>query len=257
LEGHFQIDIPRSGLDNMSIDQAMLEQTAVDLIPRMRIYQWIEPTVSLGYFQRYADFKNFGSTKGLPVVRRATGGGAIVHHFDWTYSIAMPSAEAGAVAHGASARLYDCIHRAVLTWLEQCGIRAQLWSAELQSAASCITSGCSFLCFERRHAGDVVCGEPKVMGSAQRRLGGAILQHGSMLLKTSPFAPSLIGLAELPEIKEASLDAELSRFSEHLRDAVSVGFSFQFLCCEWVTKLLPIPYTIQHKFDSSNWTARM
>jgi lipoyl(octanoyl) transferase len=257
LEGLFQIDIPRSGLDNMSIDQAMLEQTAVDLIPRMRIYQWIEPTISLGYFQKYADFENFESTKGLPVVRRATGGGAIVHHFDWTYSIAMPSAEAGAVAHGASARLYDCVHRAVVAWLEQCGIWAQLWSAELSSSASCITSGCSFLCFERRHAGDVVCEGPKIMGSAQRRFGGAILQHGSLLLRTSPFAPTLIGLAELPASREASLAAELTRFSEQLRDAVAFEFSFEFLGCEWVKKLLPIPYTIRDKFASSHWIARI
>jgi hypothetical protein len=54
------------------------------------------------------------------------------------------------------------------------------------------------LCFERRSQGDIVVGDAKVMGSAQRRIDGALLQHGSLLLQSSPHAPSLAGLRELP-----------------------------------------------------------
>ncbi len=119
MEGLYQIDSARSGIDNMSIDQAMLLQTADDGIARLRIYSWAQPTVSLGYFQKFDEFLSFNPAEDLSVVRRATGGGAIVHHYDWTYSITIPATQAGAVAHGASPRLYDCVHGAVIGWLGQ------------------------------------------------------------------------------------------------------------------------------------------
>lgn len=213
--------------------------------------------MSLGYFQKFADFEGFGPTQGLPVVRRATGGGAIVHHYDWTYSIAMPAAEVGAAAHGASTRLYDCVHQAVVDWLGTFGIKAQLWSKELANEASCLTSGCSFLCFERRHAGDVVVNSSKVMGSAQRRLAGAVLQHGSLLLSNSSFAPSLVGLTELAALKQGGLDSELTGYFEHLTKVISDEFSIRFRCCNWVEDSLPITESIKAVFDSRRWTARI
>lgn len=239
----------------MSIDQAMLEQTAIDLIPRMRVYRWLQPTVSLGYFQKLAEFQDFESTQGLPVVRRATGGGAIVHDFDWTYSIALPSSVVGAKIAGASSPLYDCVHRATIAWLSKFEIASELWSDAMQPA-SCAVAGCSFLCFERRHAGDVVCQGVKIMGSAQRRLGAAILQHGSLLLKTSPFAPSLAGLVELSS-NFIFDDNELDEFSMSLVKGVANEFSIGFRYTDWLVDMLPIDGRILDKFDSLKWTGRI
>lgn len=256
-EGLCQVDVARRGLDNMAIDQAMLEQTAVDSLARLRIYRWSEPTVSLGYFQKFSDFEGFETTRGLPVVRRATGGGAIVHHYDWTYSIAMPSAELGSQTQGASTRLYDCVHGAVVSWLAQRGITAQLWSPQLLPELNCPTSGCSFLCFERRHAGDVVCGSSKILGSAQRRLGGALLQHGSFLLQKSPYAPSLAGLVELAEDNQPDLELSLPDFFLQLVNELSAEFALPFRSTDWVTDVLPKTDSIKSKLDSSQWTARI
>lgn len=261
LDGLLQIDLARSGLDNMSLDQAMLEQTALDSIPRMRIYQWKEPTVSLGYFQKFEDFQRIEDLRGLPIVRRATGGGAIVHHFDWTYSIAVPSREIGALGHGASTKLYNCLHQAVVLWLENLRVTAQLWSEPLQpnppQAGNCSSTGCSFLCFERRHQGDVVSRGAKVMGSAQRRLGRGLLQHGSLLLRTSPFAKSLPGLADLAPMFDTRSETELPGFVDQLRLALGTELSIQFQPSEWVTSVLPEMARARVRFESSDWTSRI
>lgn len=258
MEGIYQIDSARSGIDNMSIDQAMLLQTAEDGIARLRIYRWDKPTVSLGYFQKFEDFQAFNPAEDLSVVRRATGGGAIVHHYDWTYSITLPAAQAGAVAHGASPRLYDSVHGAVIGWLGQHQVAAELWSNQplpevQQSSAVCNAGGCSFLCFERRHAGDVIVDNFKVMGSAQRRHGQALLQHGSLLLQTSPLATSLVGLAELGFQPEGQLEG----FARHILEGLRVDFGIQFQCYDCSDPVVPIPEETRLKFESKQWTARI
>lgn len=258
MDGFYQIDVARSGLDNMSIDQAMLQQTAADGVARLRIYQWSEPTVSLGYFQKLADFEKFNDGSNLTVVRRATGGGAIVHHYDWTYSICMSASEVGAGALGASKRLYDCIHQSVILWLNQFGKAAELWSdqplPDLQTnSAACSAGGCSFLCFERRHAGDVIMDRYKVMGSAQRRLGSAILQHGSLLLSTSPYAKTLMGLSQL----SVDVTQQLLGFSRQIRNSLSDDFGISFQCCDNSEPLVPIPEEVKFRFASQAWVARM
>ncbi len=205
MYGYALNDLARSGVENMALDQRMLEVAAERQCVLLRVYRWSEPTLSLGYFQPYAERALHPDSGNLAVVRRATGGGAIVHHFDWTYCIAVPdrwevrSNGNATLAHnkiGASQWLYNFMHDAVVQWLSGLGIDAQKWSQ-----ACAIDDGKAgrdkraFLCFERRSCGDVVWGSEKVMGSAQRRIPGAVLQHGSLLLAPSPHAPLLRGLA--------------------------------------------------------------
>lgn len=245
----------------------MLEQTASDGITRLRFYRWSSPTVSLGYFQRFKDFQAYlegiglaSSEFPLSVVRRATGGGAIVHHHDWTYSIAMSADQSKAIGHGHSNSLYDSAHRAVVAWLKRFEIEAELWSQNLtgqsKSASqteNCGAKGCPFLCFQRRHAGDVVLAGFKIMGSAQRRLASAILQHGSLLLATSPFADSLPGVADL----RADLSHDLKGFAGHFLQQFSGDFGIEFQCCNYLETFVPISPTAFSRFESSAWTARI
>ncbi len=260
----FQIDQPRSGIENMALDQSMLEATDRDKIVRLRFYRWSAPTVSLGYFQKYAEFEQYTKqlpeelTKDLAVVRRATGGGAIVHHHDWTYSIAMPAAEARAVGHGASAGLYDSAHLAVVAWLKSLGIIAQLWASDAttqpaKASETCSIGKCSFLCFQRRHGGDVVLNGFKVMGSAQRRFGTAVLQHGSLLLATSPIASVLPGIAELA----GDVANQLKGFSLQLLQQFSSDFGIEFQCCDCAEPIVPILQEAKLRFESRSWTARI
>ena len=134
---------PCSGIDNMALDEAILQYVAKHPAIILRIYRWAEPTLSLGYFQKLGDRQQHLESAGLNVVRRATGGGAIVHHHDLTYSLALndealqrleakvpidsDSLRLGKLTSiGASTRLYNALHSGVTDLLEQHGYAASV-----------------------------------------------------------------------------------------------------------------------------------
>jgi lipoate-protein ligase A len=184
------IDPPADGAWNMAVDEVLLAAAAGGRCA-LRFYRWQPPTLSLGYFQAIDERRRHAASLGCPVVRRASGGGAIVHDQEITYSIALPGEHPLAVGRML---LYETVHQTLIEILADAGIRAELYRRPPQTGARC---SCPFLCFQRRAAGDVVVGTAKVAGSAQRRLQGAVLQHGSLLLGRSAAAPELDGLREL------------------------------------------------------------
>ena len=181
------VHAPAAGDWNMAVDEALLESAADAGPPTLRFYQWREPTLSLGYFQRYADRWQHTTSRACRVVRRTTGGGAILHDRELTYSLCVPP---GHRLTRRPAELYSRLHRALVQALAPLGAASQL----LTAGADRGPHGEPFLCFARRASGDVVLAGAKIAGSAQRRHRGAILQHGSVLVATSPAAPELPGL---------------------------------------------------------------
>jgi lipoate-protein ligase A len=189
LRATLLIEGARLGSLQMAIDEMLLEDAATQGNGWLRFYQWSEPTVSLGYFQAYADRAQHAASQTCTVVRRQTGGGAIVHDRELTYCLVVP------VAHPLAAdatRLYDAVHRALIEVLAAEGIVATMCGDQHAGEASS-----PFLCFQRRSPQDAVIGTAKICGSAQRRRRGAILQHGSLVLAASAAAPELPGIAEL------------------------------------------------------------
>lgn len=186
------LDEPLPGAWNMAVDEALLESAAHGQTPTLRIYRWSEPTLSLGYFQDYGERQQHPSSLDCPVVRRSSGGGAILHDRELTYSFTAPIADRMA----ADVRgLYHKIHGSIVETLGNFGI-----SARMREAAESVTKGPEpFLCFLRRADGDVVVGERKVAGSAQRRRRQAVLQHGSFVLRRSEFAPEVFGVQDLAD----------------------------------------------------------
>lgn len=224
----FLADSHRPGATQMAIDQAMVERAGVEQCLMLRTYGWSEPTLSLGYFQSHVERQQHPSSGACSWVRRGTGGGAILHHHDWTYSIAMPETwmaserAGGAKPIGAAQELYEAVHDAIVAWLRECGWSARKWSEPVGCSREAKPSSCPFLCFERRNVGDVVVGNVKVMGSAQRRQRGVVLQHGSLLLRRSEFAPSLAGLENIEKAQQpGSRASQLS--VENLGFAVQAG----------------------------------
>jgi lipoate-protein ligase A len=201
------IDPPASGAWNMAVDEALLETAAATGQATLRFYQWNEPTLSLGYFQSAGDREQHPASLDCPLVRRASGGGAILHDRELTYSIAIPQQVRQFAAAG---ELYDLCHESLIAVLAQLGVPARLYRTSARCEADASTAERPpFLCFQRRTCSDIVHGEAKIVGSAQRRRRGAILQHGSILLGQSDFAPELPGLGELTSrVIEAS---ELAR----------------------------------------------
>lgn len=208
------LDPPGDGPRNMAVDEALLESAADGGQPTLRIYSWSEPTLSLGYFQTHADRQAHPASFTLPCVRRSSGGGALVHHHEVTYSLAMP---ASALRGRESRSLYCEAHRAVIDALADLGGDRDRMTL-CQPATSTTPTEEPFLCFLRRADGDLLVknqptgdrptgvveidgrGSPmahKVGGSAQRKRHGGLLQHGGVLLRGSPCAPELPGLADL------------------------------------------------------------
>jgi len=176
----------------MAVDEALLEAADADGIATLRCYRWSTPTLSLGYFQRADECRGHAASLGCPMVRRASGGGAILHDAELTYSLALPTADRlAAAARG----LCDQIHAALVDAIVAMGFAVRVCgsSAVAQNPAP----NPPFLCFQRHGPGDLMLEGAKIAGSAQRRHRGAILQHGSVLLATSKFAPELPGLEEL------------------------------------------------------------
>jgi lipoate-protein ligase A len=197
----------------MAVDEALLEDAVDHDVATLRLYRWSEPTLSLGYFQRYDDRRLHPASASCAVVRRQTGGGAILHDREVTYSMALPPSHPFARRTQA---LYEIAHDAIIGIIaDQLSSHESRLKLHRNEVSNPVTSTQPFLCFERRATGDVVAtptgasrpnahgftlpesGNWKVLGSAQRRSCGALLQHGSLLLRASPAAPELPGLADL------------------------------------------------------------
>ncbi len=174
----------------MAVDQAILESVEASLIPTLRFYGWLEPTLSLGYFQAYQSRFGHAASSACACVRRATGGGAILHDHELTYSLVMPMAVS---ATQARQRLYRDVHLAVVRSLADFGVRATPYRLDGRPDGQ----ESAFLCFQRRTDEDLIVSGYKIVGSAQRRSRGAVLQHGSVLLRASRYAPELPGVFEL------------------------------------------------------------
>lgn len=191
------------GARNMAIDQAILDSVDAGGPATLRFYGWNQPTLSLGYFQKLADRQGHITSAHAGVVRRSSGGGAILHDRELTYSVCVPQPRRTVAAR---LDLVDVMHAAASRVLSGKGIQTNR-----NGLSSTPSAGDRFLCFQRRSEEDLICSGYKVLGSAQRRGRQAILQHGSLLLHASQLAPELPGAGDLTgqPLSAADLAAEL------------------------------------------------
>ncbi|MGD9722806.1 MAG: biotin/lipoate A/B protein ligase family protein [Pirellulales bacterium] len=236
-----------AGAHHMAVDEVLLESAAASGAASLRFYRWSEPTISLGYFQSLAQRAEHPASVACPLVRRQTGGGAILHDHELTYSLAVPSTHPLAAN---SLRLYAAVHDCLVGILAITGYVATRWPAGEKIAAPRREP---FLCFQRRAPGDVLCQEVKICGSAQRRRRGAILQHGSLLLARSAFAPELPGLAELGAAHLQNTDPLAQDWSQALAGMMALQLQ--------AGGLTPLEQQAaarleREKYGDSSWSAR-
>lgn len=173
------------GPTNMARDEALLVTAADHGVASLRFYTWSEPTLTLGYFQPAASRTENAALAMLPWLRRATGGAAIVHHHELTYALALPASR----VYQPPGESWICrIHHMFQAILREHGLIAHGVVCGEEAKLGDV------LCFLHQTPADLTINGSKVAGSAQRKLRGALLQHGSLLLARSTSAPDLPGI---------------------------------------------------------------
>jgi len=207
-------DAIADGAENMAADELLAAEAARLGRPLVRFYGWTCPTVSLGGFQAIGEARSIDAISGAALVRRPSGGGAIVHGTDLTYALAVPRDHP--LSRGALP-LYEAVHRGLADVLADRGLEARLHADGGLARHAGRAAAEPFFCFSRRAVGDVVAtppgrpasdDDPKILGSAQRRLPTAILQHGSLLFSANAgvgTAGRHAGLGDLlPSLRDAA-----------------------------------------------------
>jgi len=175
------------GAYNMAVDEELLARAqAGEAVPVLRFYEWDPPAVSLGRFQRIESAVNADACRrhGFDIVRRITGGRAVLHHQELTYSITaradnplFPSTVLGT---------YKVIATGLLAGLKNLGIAAEMVSRGGRHAALVEKKPKDQACFSSPSWYELLVSNKKLVGSAQRRMRGAFLQHGSILIDYDP-----------------------------------------------------------------------
>lgn len=174
------LDPPMPGKENMEKDLEIMEEVATgEYPPTLRLYRWSPPAVSLGYFQDENEVVDMSACRdlGIDVVRRPTGGRAVLHQDELTYSIIVPEAHPF-INRGGVMDAYRGISRGIITAFNLLGIVASITLEE--EARAVLTPGS---CFDTSSAYEVQVQDKKVVGSAQLRRDGIVLQHGAILFR--------------------------------------------------------------------------
>ena len=167
--------IEESGAKQMAIDEAMLKLRAQEKIPNtLRFYTWKPKAITIGYFQslnKEVDVEKC-NLEHIDVIRRYTGGGAVFHDKEITYSIVVPEKE----IKGDIIESYKKICSGIVKGLEKIGIVAEF-----------------------KPINDIIVNGKKISGSAQTRRDGIILQHGTLLLDLD--VDKMFSLLKVPDEK--------------------------------------------------------
>jgi len=198
----------------MGVDEALLA-SAIAGVATLRFYRWEGPWLSLGYSQRL-DARRIArcAEAGVGIVRRVTGGGAVLHGGDLTYCLTAPEAALPGGLRGS----YRLVADALIAGLRSLGV-----GVGRTAAPSSATASTPFDCFAVSAEDEICVAGRKLVGSAQRRGRGGVLQHGSIRLAPDPLEAALAaGLAPGVATSLAELGVRAPR--EEVQEALTMAF---------------------------------
>ena len=173
----FSIEPRRSGEENMRRDEAIAEACRVDGVPRLRLYSWQPWALSLGHNQDESQVDRAALERaGIELVRRPTGGRAVLHAEELTYAVAMPASGEG--VHETYARISEALRRG----LADVGAVDVEFTRSQPDFRTHYEQEDSASCFSASALNEISWQGRKLVGSAQRRYGAVLLQHGSLLV---------------------------------------------------------------------------
>ena len=178
LDSKISIDPPLKGWENMQRDKenylSCKDMEANDF--KVRIYEWINPTISLGISQNPQKIINFSKINDrIEIVSRITGGRSVLHFKEITYSVTAP---VNSLLFGRTLLTsYEKISNILITFLEDLGIKAKV------NTNKPVTKSNSAICYDLSGQWEIELNEQKLIGSAQKRGKNGFLQHGSIPYK--------------------------------------------------------------------------
>ena len=189
-------DTKHRGCWNMGFDESLLVHLP-QIGPTLRFYGWNPPAVSIGYFQSMEEEVNVKKARqlGVDLIRRITGGGAVYHKYEVTYSITLPQMK------GNILESYRVIDNGIIKALRKLGLNAQ-------------------------HQGinDIAVNEKKISGNAQTRKYGGLLQHGTILMEIN--AEEMFQILRVPEekLKDKAVNNVKHRVTSLKKEGITAGF---------------------------------
>jgi len=171
------LDAGYDAAGQMAADLVLLDDVVAGAPPALRLYRWSPPALSLGRFQPHDDVDHDACRRlGVDIVRRPTGGRALLHGADLTYAVTMRrTADAGGAGVDA---VYRLLAGALIAGLGELGVKAAIAYADGPAGP---------VCFAGQQGSDLRVGDRKLCGSAQVHRAGAVLQHGAILLERLAF----------------------------------------------------------------------
>lgn len=215
-----------TGAANMAIDEAILSHLAKgESLPTLRFYRWEMPTVSLGYFQKLREFDlPLIKEKKMDIVRRPTGGRAVLHRDEVTFCLTIPAENRGLWD------IFRAIHEAIGRGLNILGIPAKVLPMlnepeEKPGRKSLRTSAC----FASPSRYELTLNGKKIAGSAQKKYGDFMLIHGSIPIK--PNFRTLFDVLIFPDEKSRirAYETAITKMTS-LQDEMGREYDFEVLC---------------------------
>ncbi|MDK2820744.1 MAG: lipoyl(octanoyl) transferase [Clostridia bacterium] len=251
---------------NMAIDEAiLLKHQKGKMLPTLRFYGWTPPTISLGYFQdvhKEIDVEAV-QERGFGLVRRITGGRAVFHDNEVTYSIV--AREDHPLMTGGVRSSYLRLSTALVEGLKELGVPAEIVSGRKGNLNRHTTTAC----FDAPSWYEITCNSRKLVGSAQTRKGGVVLQHGSIIISLnvedffsvlkmpseklreylkSKFYKQACGLEEILGVKVEARQVKLK-----IKEAFTKVYGIEFVPGELSEEEITFLKELKNKYASKNW----
>ncbi|MCA0444695.1 MAG: lipoate--protein ligase family protein [Bacteroidetes bacterium] len=258
IQGRFIEDAALQGFENMAIDSALVESLLSGFsLPTFRTYSWSPVTLSLGYHQPLSEV-NLSAVHldGVGLVRRPTGGRAVFHAGELTYSVVLP------LGDKAPSEWYDLIHQT----FHEAFLRQTIdtgYTHHHDDFKSVYQGISAVPCFISSAKSELLLNGKKLVGSAQRIYGPVLLQHGSILLDRSHLdivkyltfkkkgeAESLTELLtqKSTSIGQENLNFSVSRFISDIKELLPMKLGIDFLTDSLLSQEQELVYHLSKKY---------
>ena len=213
-----------SGYENMATDEAIYLSCRQGTVPpTLRLYGWQPPAVSLGYFQKIESAVDLEECRrrGIDVVRRLSGGRAVLHHRELTYAVIAP--ENVPPFSTRVLQTYMTIGSCLLNALMDLGLNAQWVALRDKHRGAAFSQHETASCFSAPSWYEITVGGKKICGSAQKRGNGVFLQHGSILIDHDPEVLAAVLISKKGNeafVKE--IEASTTSLRRHLTGIIDV-----------------------------------